>query len=1227
MSYVDQLELLKDLGTFWYSDTSVPQLFERKVLDKFIKENSKSLPNAKELAEIAEQIEHIFSALRTVKKESETCSKIIEPLLDLLGFVEQDGKKRRLLFDEQRTLIEDDTSFIPDYTLFASSPAQNEANRVAEEFYFDHVDLILEAKRIGKDLLNKSINVKSLDDRGNDSISMLSPLSQIRKYVRAANSEYGIVTNGNDWILIAKTSRNYLSTYHIRLSELIQLSKAVEDQSLLLYWWLPFSKYFLLDQNGVRSKSVREETAHFTTSLETDLKKRLTPVVINLLNQIVMNSGDNAYLIGNKETLILDVVRFIYQILYIGCLEDRNLLPVNNPTYRYKFSLKELFEQIVGKSTIKVNFKNGYYVYEYINKLMKLISTGCKDIGKKNSIGEFSVEQVQFKLSPLVKLPDSVLKEIIFQILRFDDESYQQASLRALDTIQFGNIYEHILRLEISYNQRSKKFNIDSNEDSKFERSTAVYTPHHIVEQMVADIVEDYPIASWEDVIKLKIIDPCFGSGHFLIELARQFSQKIIDVISVNEIPINDISKASISEKRQLVQRYLLVNSIYGVDRSEACIDVAKFSIWLSTAMDAQPPLYLDLQLGTGSSLYGETNLKLVPQKDLKILSEIASLRQKIRSKFFKEGAGSKFKRELATIHDQIASHKDNLSDNFSDFNFGYSLIGTKRIDVATRQRPFFWLREFPEVFISGGFSVYATNPPYDQIKRSPSTLKFVLGESELYRLAKMTDLDIKDYTELFDNDKYYKPYQNGYKNLFEGFILLKNKILSHGGFYSLIVPNSILAGAQTKLIRKDVWKDKLRIVREYPEKDSVSRRVFKLRKVACAILYARKINPKVSDSLCFEVYNDANSKIPTSSGTFSFNASLAIDASNVPIVLLDKWQVEILDSLAKFDCHFFREEMIKEGELNESFNQESVKQDPGDGRAEIFGTNRMEFFYFNKYPKQDIVQFCELSKASLTSAKKSDYGKKRLAVNGIAGTNDSRVLASIFIEENTLLNSNINYVLADFAVSFGVEPQFVETLFNSVVFDKLVRIQKRTNHNSSAMIAALPVLKVESGSRNSKMDEDQVLETSNLLKKSANRMIVSRHFHNWMCNSANMVRELGREKNEIIQDILATITTLNDCKIDKINSIARRLDNCSFDPKEIILEIGATGVQASKLKKYFNEKVIQIINIKKLEEAILTSQNFYIAFAIFGSEAKAKEFLGAYKMNTSITTNSLVRG
>jgi len=114
--------------------------------------------------------------------------------------------------------------------------------------------------------------------------------------------------------------------------------------------------------------------------------------------------------------------------------------------------------------------------------------------------------------------------------------------------------------------------------------------------------------------------------------------------------------------------------------------------------------------------------------------------------------------RVLPTLDDNIKSGNSLIDTDFYDTQFDFG--DEKKV------RPFKWQNAFPTIFNQGGFDVVIGNPPYV-----------------------MSDID--DAQKKYLNEKYY--YQQGKPDLYRFFVEKAHKILKKGGFFSFIIPNSIL--------------------------------------------------------------------------------------------------------------------------------------------------------------------------------------------------------------------------------------------------------------------------------------------------------------------------------------------------------------------------------------------------------------------------------------------------
>ncbi len=141
-----------------------------------------------------------------------------------------------------------------------------------------------------------------------------------------------------------------------------------------------------------------------------------------------------------------------------------------------------------------------------------------------------------------------------------------------------------------------------------------------------------------EAILKLKILDPAMGSGHFLVGAVDYLADRILEILAQtsdkqyfgNETyrsplleKLEDIRKRILDknqkegyeidetklEDKNLIKRIILKRCIYGVDINPLAVELAKVSLWLHTFTIGAPLSFLDHHLKCGNSLIG-TDLK-----------------------------------------------------------------------------------------------------------------------------------------------------------------------------------------------------------------------------------------------------------------------------------------------------------------------------------------------------------------------------------------------------------------------------------------------------------------------------------------------------------------------------------------------------------------------------------------------------------------------------------------
>jgi hypothetical protein len=291
-------------------------------------------------------------------------------------------------------------------------------------------------------------------------------------------------------------------------------------------------------------------------------------------------------------------------------------------------------------------------------------------------------------------------------------------------------------------------------------RSGSHYTPRSLTQPIVAKTLEPIlarlgPDARPDQVLDLKICDPAMGSGAFLVEVCRQLGKRLEDAWTRHGTAPRVTAQDDLTT---LARRLVAQRCVYGVDRNDMAVDLAKLSLWLATLAKDHPFTFLDHALRHGDSLVGldlaqleafhwDTSRlsKLVSFEVRATLAEAARIREEIRraddsllredqlrslltqsetaayqlklagdlviAAFFSEGkdsARAERLTECAVLAQRILAGHDPIAREQAQRSAAAIIA---KHDLV----PFHWAVAFPEVFsrTNGGFDGFVGNPPF----------------------------------------------------------------------------------------------------------------------------------------------------------------------------------------------------------------------------------------------------------------------------------------------------------------------------------------------------------------------------------------------------------------------------------------------------------------------------------------------------------------------------------
>ncbi|HEX4966550.1 MAG TPA: type IIL restriction-modification enzyme MmeI [Thermoanaerobaculia bacterium] len=141
-------------------------------------------------------------------------------------------------------------------------------------------------------------------------------------------------------------------------------------------------------------------------------------------------------------------------------------------------------------------------------------------------------------------------------------------------------------------------------------RTSSHYTPKSLTAPIVRRTLEPLlaamgPEPPSELILSLRVCDPAMGSGAFLVEACRFLADQLVAAWTRegrSELVASPHEDVNLHARRLVAQTCL-----YGVDKNQLAVGLAKLSLWLETMARDLPFTFLDHALRWGDSLVGLT--------------------------------------------------------------------------------------------------------------------------------------------------------------------------------------------------------------------------------------------------------------------------------------------------------------------------------------------------------------------------------------------------------------------------------------------------------------------------------------------------------------------------------------------------------------------------------------------------------------------------------------------
>jgi hypothetical protein len=312
-----------------------------------------------------------------------------------------------------------------------------------------------------------------------------------------------------------------------------------------------------------------------------------------------------------------ELLRFVYRLIFLMVAEDRNLLhPEKAPADARKlfaegYSLTQLRTQCFRAAT----WDKHHDRYEAVKIVFRALAHGQPALALPALGGLFADDRLPHLET--ARLRNRAFMEALYRLSWLaEGNGMVPVNWRAMETEELGSVYESLLELQPQLGDDGKTllFASEAAEQKGNQRKTtgSYYTPDSLVQALLdtaLDPVLDKTEAEADDpakaLLKLSVIDPACGSGHFLLAAARRIATRLARIRAEGTPSLADFRHAL---------RDVARCCIHGSDLNPMAVELTKVALWIETVDPGLPLGFFDAQIRCGNALLGVFDLKVLQQ-------------------------------------------------------------------------------------------------------------------------------------------------------------------------------------------------------------------------------------------------------------------------------------------------------------------------------------------------------------------------------------------------------------------------------------------------------------------------------------------------------------------------------------------------------------------------------------------------------------------------------------
>jgi len=330
-----------------------------------------------------------------------------------------------------------------------------------------------------------------------------------------------------------------------------------------------------------------------------------------------------------------ELLRLVYRLIFLLTAEERGVLHAPDAgeaaltLYAEGYALRVLRDRALKRSAHD-RFSD---LWEGVKVVLRGVATGEPRLGLPALGGLFAAHQCPHL--DAARLENRALLAAVFKLswLR-EDGGLTRVNWRDMGPEELGSVYESLLEL-VPRVTGGRTFEFATGGDAKGNaRKTtgSYYTPESLVQVLLDSALDPViqqtiaahppparegspngfarpepvegraedggPADAAEALLRLSVVDPACGSGHFLLAAARRIADQVAKLRAEGTPSPAEYRHAL----REVVRRCL-----YGVDLNPMAVELCRVALWMEAVEPGRPLTFLDSHIQQGNSLLGTT--------------------------------------------------------------------------------------------------------------------------------------------------------------------------------------------------------------------------------------------------------------------------------------------------------------------------------------------------------------------------------------------------------------------------------------------------------------------------------------------------------------------------------------------------------------------------------------------------------------------------------------------